>query len=169
MGHTKYLKLLCYFNLKAFKQYKEEWMWLCPIKTLFSKTGNWLYLTHELVADPWTRAWGVPILLAWPKSSFSFKSKNKRRIFYFHQELYRTVYSLFRSTTFCHFPGNFIIPFSQNLLFYFLTKNCSRCLLQSSREKKFFPLREFCRDQNKRISEDTAFGKYSRMNFLARI
>ena len=47
-----------------------------------------------------------------------------RHIFHFHQELYWTTYSPFRSTTFCHFPGNFKIPSSQNLSFW--GKNCSR-------------------------------------------
>ena len=82
------------------------------------------------------------------KSAFCFLSKNKRHIFHFHKELYWTTYSPFCFTTFCHFSGNFIIPSSQNFL-SFWAKNCSRCLLQSSRELKFFPLREFCKDQNK--------------------
>ena len=69
-------------------------------------------------------------------------NKNKRHSFHFHQELYWTTYSPFWSTTFCHFSGNFIIPSSQNFL-SFWAKNWSRYLLQSSRELKFFPLREF--------------------------
>ena len=94
------------------------------------------------------------------KKFLRFLSKNKRHIFHFHQELYWTMYSPFCATTFCHFLGNFIIPSSQNFL-SFWTKNCSRCLLQSSRELKFFPLKEFCNDLNKWISEGAMFGKYN--------
>ena len=81
-----------------------------------------------------------------------FLSKNKRYTFHFHvktEELYWTMYSPFCSTTFCHFSGNFIIPSSQNFL-SFWAKNCSRCLLQSSRKLNFFfSLTEFCKDLNK--------------------
>ena len=69
------------------------------------------------------------------------------------------MYSPFCFTTFCHFPGNFIIPSSQNCL-YFWAKNCSKCLLQSSRELKFFPLGEFCKDQNKWTFEVVMSGEY---------
>ena len=99
--------------------------------------------------------------LGWPKSSFSFLCKNKRHIFHFHQELYWTIYLPFCSTTFCHFSGNFKIPSSQYFLFFW-AKNCSKCLLQSSRELKFFPLREFCKGQNKWKAEDVMSGEYSR-------
>ena len=95
-----------------------------------------------------------PILLGWPKSAFGFLSKNKRHIFHFHQELY----SPFCSTTFCHFSDNFIITSSQNFL-SFWAKN-SRCLLQSSRELKCFPLREFCKDLNKWKSKGAVSGEY---------
>ena len=81
-----------------------------------------------------------------------FLSKNKRHIFHFHQEPYWATYSPFCSTTFCHFSSNVIIPSSQNVL-SFWAKNCSGCLLQSSRELKFFPLREFCEDRNEWKSE----------------
>ena len=47
-------------------------------------------------------------------------------------------------------------------LLSFWAKNCSRYLLQSSRELKFFPLREFCKDQNKWTSDGAVSGKYSR-------
>ena len=87
-----------------------------------------------------------------------FLSKNKRHIFHFNQELYWTTYSPFCSTTFCHFSGNFIIPSSQNIL-SFWAKNCSRCLLQSSREWKYFPLREFCKDRNQWKSEGAMSGE----------
>ena len=92
-------------------------------------------------------------------SAFGFLSKNKRHIFHFHQELYRTTYSPFCSNTFCHFSGNFIIPSSPNFL-SFWAKNCSRCLLQCSRELKFFPLREFCKDRNKWKSVGATSGEY---------
>ena len=65
------------------------------------------------------------------------------------------MYSLFCFTTFCHFSGNFLIPSSQNLL-YFCTKNCSSYLLHSSMEMKFLPLWEFCKNQNKQKSEDAS-------------
>ena len=42
----------------------------------------------------------------------------------------------------------------------FRAKNCSRCLLQSSRELKFFPLKAFCKDRNKRKSEGALSGEY---------
>ena len=100
-------------------------------------------------------------ILGGPKSAFSFLSKNKRHIFHFHQELYWTTYSPFFPTTFCQFPGNFTIPSSQNFL-SFWARNCSRCLLQSSRELKFFPLREFCKERNKWKSEGSISGEYSR-------
>ena len=63
------------------------------------------------------------------------------------------------STIFCHFSGNFIISSSQNFL-SFWTKNCSRCLWQSSRELNFFPLKEFCKDQNKGKFEGAISGEY---------
>ena len=100
-------------------------------------------------------------LSGWPKIAFSFLGKNKVNIFHFHQELYWTTYSASCSTTFCHFSDNFIIPSSQNLL-SFWAKNCSRCLLQSSRELKFFPLRGFCKDWNKWKSEGAMSGEYDR-------
>ena len=88
-------------------------------------------------------------------------NENKRHLFHFHQELYWTTYSSFCSITFCHFPGNFIISSSQNIL-YFWVKNCFRCLLQSSKELKFFPLGEFCKDQNKWTSKGAMSGEYGR-------
>ena len=90
----------------------------------------------------------------------SSTNRNKRHIFLFHQELY-WMYSPFCSTTFCHVSGNFIIPSSQNCFLSFWAKNCSRCLLQSSRELKFFPLTEFGKDWNKWKSKSAMSGKYS--------
>ena len=98
--------------------------------------------------------------IGWAKRCLRFLIKNKRHIFHFHQELYWTTYSPSYSTIFCHFSGNFIIPSSQNFLSVW-AKNCSRCLLQSSRELKFFPLREFCKDQNQWKSEGAMPGEYS--------
>ena len=43
--------------------------------------------------------------------------------------------------------SNVIIPSFQNFL-SFWAKNCSWCLLHSSRELKIFPLREFCQNCN---------------------
>ena len=93
------------------------------------------------------------------KKCLQFLNKNKRHIFHFHRELYWKRYSSFCSTTFCHFSGNFIIPSSQNFL-SFWAKNCSRWLLQSSRELKVFPLRQFCKDLNKWKSEGAMSGEY---------
>ena len=41
-------------------------------------------------------------------------------------------------------------------------KSCSQCLLQLSRELKFFPLREFCKGKNKVKQEGAMPGGYSR-------
>ena len=85
---------------------------------------------------------------------------SKRHIFHFHQWLYWTMYSPFCSTTFCHLSGNFIIPSCQNFLSLW-AKNYSRCLLQPSRELKYFPLREFCKDWNKWKSKGAMSGECS--------
>ena len=106
---------------------------------------------------------GYFLIIGVAKNCLWFLNKNKRHIFHFHQELYCTTYSPFCSTTFCHFSGNFIIPSSQNFL-SFWAKNCSKCLLHSSRELKFLPLREFCKDQNKWKSENAMSGEYGRRN-----
>ena len=75
------------------------------------------------------------------KKFLRFLSKNKRHIFHFHEELYWTTYSPFCSANFCHFPGNFVIPSSQNFLSFWARNCCSRCLLQYSRELKFFSIK----------------------------
>ena len=80
--------------------------------------------------------------------------------FHCHQELYWTMYSPFCSTVFWLLLGSFIILSSQNLPFW--AKNCSRCLLQYSRELNFFPLWEFCKGQNKWNSEGTISSEYGR-------
>ena len=95
------------------------------------------------------------------KKCLRFLRKNKRHIFHFHQELCWTMYSPFCSTTFCHFSGNFIMLSSQSFL-SFWAKSCSRCLLQSSRELTFFPLREFCKDLNKWKPKGAMSDEYSR-------
>ena len=104
---------------------------------------------------------GYFLIIGVAKNCLWFLNKNKRHIFHFHQELYCTMHSPFFSSTFCHFSGNSIIPSSQNFL-SFWAKNCSRCLLQSSRELKFFPLREFFKDRNKWKSEGAMSGEYGR-------
>ena len=95
------------------------------------------------------------------KKCLRFLSKTKRHIFHFHLELYWTTYSPFCSTTFCHFSDNFIIPSSENFL-SFWAKNCSRYLLQFSRELTFFPLKEFCKELNTWKSEGAVSVEYSR-------
>ena len=95
------------------------------------------------------------------KNCLRFLSKNKRHIFHFHQELYWIMYKTFCSTTLWQFSGNFIIPSYQNFL-SFWAKTWSRCILQSSRELKFFPLREFFKHQNKWKSEGAMSGEYGR-------
>ena len=94
--------------------------------------------------------WKLKELLGWPKSSFSFLSKNKRHIFYLHQELSFLFFCFFLPRTLFNnvftvlfhyllpfFSGNFIIPSSQNVV-SFWANNCSKCLIQSSRELKVF-------------------------------
>ena len=103
----------------------------------------------------------VYVRIGLAKKFLWFLRKNKRHIFHSHQELYWVTYSPFCSTTICHFAGNFIILSSQNF-FSFWAKNCSRCLLQSFRELKLFPLREFCKDRNKWKSEGAMSGEYGR-------
>ena len=49
-----------------------------------------------------------------------FLSKNKGHIFHIHQELYWAMYSSFCSNTFYLFPVNFINPFSQNFLSFWV-------------------------------------------------
>ena len=58
------------------------------------------------------------------------------------------MYLPFCSTTLCHFLGNCIIPSSQNFLSF------------EKMELKFFSLREFCKDWNKKKSEGATSGEY---------
>ena len=67
------------------------------------------------------------------------------------------MYSQLCCTTLCHFSGNFIILSS---FLSFWAKNCSRRSLQSSRKLKFFPLREFCKNQNKWTFEGVMSDEY---------
>ena len=72
--------------------------------------------------------WKLKELLGWPKSSFSFLSKNKRHIFYLHQELsflfffflprtlFNNVFTVLFHYLLPFFSGNFIIPSSQNIV-----------------------------------------------------
>ena len=55
-----------------------------------------------------------------------FLSANTRNIFNFVQEHYWTMYPPFHSTTFCHLLSSFIFPSSQQLLYFFLSKNLSQ-------------------------------------------
>lgn len=71
----------------------------------------------------------------------------RKDIFFIFTKNFIEQHIQFCSTIFCHFSGNFVIPFSQNFL-SFWAKNCSRCPLQSSKKWKFFPLRKFCKDWN---------------------
>ena len=68
--------------------------------------------------------------------------------------MYSPVFSLcsatFLATSQFHLPKTF----------YSWTMNCSRYHLQSFRELKFFPLREFCKDQKKWKSECAMSGEY---------
>ena len=120
-------------------------MGACQGKSLPLRSPNSTKLLGVLIRLP-PRSY--QIILVSPIKFLQFLSKNKRHIFHFLQELRSTTYSLFCSNTFCYFLGNFIIPSSPNFLSHW-AKNCSRCLLQSSRELKFFPLKEFCKDWNK--------------------
>ena len=96
----------------------------------------------------WDSEWGNSLPISecfyWvgQKVPSVFYVKIKDTFFHFRQELYWTTYLLLCSTTFCHFSGNFLIPSSQNFWSSW-TKNCSKCLLPSSRKLKFFPLRNF--------------------------
>ena len=86
-----------------------------------------------------------------------FLSKNKRHNFHCHQELYWTVYSQFCSTTFCHFfqaASNSIFP----KLFIFLSKELLQMSFMVFQGIEIFPLREFCKDQNKWKSEGAMSG-----------
>ena len=72
-------------------------------------------------ADPESPALAERFLpTAPPGMSLCFLSKNKRHLFHFHQELC-SVDSLFCSTAFCDFLGNFVTPSFQKL-FIFLRK-----------------------------------------------
>ena len=132
-------------------------MGACQGKSLPLRSPNSTKLLGVLIRLP-PRSY--QIILVSPIKFLQFLSKNKRHIFHFLQELRSTTYSLFCSNTFCYFLGNFIIPSSPNFLSHW-AKNCSRCLLQSSRELKFFPLKEFCKDWNKWKFEGAMSDEYS--------
>ena len=141
---------VCYFiTLKINFSYFYFWNTFWLTKSCKNSTKNscipFIQLPHILTklhkVGSWHRCPATIILLGGPKSASGFLGKNKRHIFHFHQELDWTKYSLFCcSTAFCHFSGNFVIPSSQNFLSLW-AKNCSRCLLQSSRELNFFSIK----------------------------
>ena len=115
---------------------------------------------------PWKTAfWFVTTsfkILAWPKSSFSFLSKNKRHTFPFHQELYWTMCSLFYSTTSCHFSDSFIkIPSSQNVLSS-LSEELFQVPFKVLQKLKYFPLRKLHKDWNKWTCECAMSAEYGR-------
>ena len=101
-------------------------------------------------------------VLSWPKKLLWFLSKHKRHIFHFHHRFHWTTYSLFCSITLCHFLGNFIIPSYTDFFFLFEQRTVPGSFLQSSRELKFFPLRQFCKDQNKWKFEGVMSSQHSR-------
>ena len=83
-----------------------------------------------------------------------------RHIFHFHQEFY---WAMNVFTVLFHY----LLPFFRQLLnsifpklFIILRKESFKCLLQSSREWKNFPLRYFCTDWNKWKCRGTVSGGY---------
>ena len=79
------------------------------------------------------------------------------------------MYPPFCSPIFCHLSGNFIIPTSEKFL-SFWAKNWSQCLLQSSRELKYFPSREFCKDWNNWKSKvQCLMDKWMNQNFPTKL
>ena len=94
-----------------------------------------------------------------PKKCLQFLSTNKRHFSFSPRTLLNNVFTLL---------FHYLLPFFRQLhnsifqkFLSFWAKNYSRCLLQSSREWKFFPLREFCKDRNKWKSEEGAVsGEY---------
>ena len=97
--------------------------------------------------------------MGWPKSSFEFYVKI-RHIFHFHQELYWTICSLFCSTTFCLFLGNFIIPFSQKS-FIFLKKVLFQVIFAIFQGNGVFSTNRIFKDWNNRNFKDVTSGEYS--------
>ena len=64
--------------------------------------------------------------------------------------------------TICHFSGNFIIPSSQNFLSFWTKKLFFwQYLWQSSREMKFYTLKEFCKNWKKWKSKGAMSGEYN--------
>ena len=110
---------------------------------------------HSAPYHPGPRPWSWDNILGWPKGFFSFYVK--KNFSFLPRTLLNSVF-----TALFHYLlplfSNFVIPSSQNLL-SFWAKNCSRCLLQSSREWKFFLLREFCKDLNKWKTEGNMCGE----------
>ena len=88
------------------------------------------------------------------KISFGFKVKIKDTFFIFTKNLYEQPVHHFVPLLSAIFQAT-----SQNFLSLW-AKNCSSCLLQSSRELKFFLLKEFCKDRNKWKSKGAMSGEH---------
>ena len=105
----------------------------------------------------WSLIWRVLSHIGLAKMLLQFL----RHIFHFHQEFYWatnvfTVLFHYLLPFFRQFH-NFILP---KLFLSFWAKNCSKCLVQSSREWKIFPLRYFCTEWNKWKCRGTVSGEY---------
>ena len=79
--------------------------------------------------------------------SIWFLSKNKTHFSFLPVTLLNNIFTIL----FHYLLPSFRQVHSPTFLTFwpFWAKNCPRCLLQSSRELKFLPLREFCKDWNK--------------------
>ena len=96
----------------------------CCWEGFWTQTQSW----------PQTQTWNslpplptICLLLGWPKSSFGFKVQVRDTFFIFTKNfIEQHIHRLF-PLLFCHFPGNFIISSSQNLL-SFWAKNCFKCV-----------------------------------------
>ena len=88
-----------------------------------------------------------------------FLSKNKKKISFSSRTSLNNVLTVL---------FYYLLPFSRQLpenpsfqnFVSFWVKNSSRCLLQSSRDLKYFSLKELCNNWNKWNSEGAIFGEY---------
>ena len=88
--------------------------------------------------------------------------KKKKDIFFIFTMNFIEQCTPFCFTIFCHFSGSFIIPSSQNFLSFWTKKLFFwQCLWQSSREMKFYPLKEFCKNWKKWKPKGAISGEYS--------
>ena len=133
-----------------------HWLWLAAVTHLFEellasetcldRTGR-MKRKHGWDSEQATLCQFLNVFIGLAKKFLCFFNvKTKDTCFHFCQELYWTTYLPLCSTAFCHFSGNFIITSPQNF-WPFWTKKCSKCLLQSSRKLKFFPLRNFVKTE----------------------